>query len=282
MPTQRDEARLWRVDVLGGFELLRASYQEFTFPLHTHEEFMIAVTEGGVALPRYRGGTHLVGPGDVIALNHGEVHGGGPAHRSAWRYRALYPPASLMQRVLWELTGTDRIPQFAEDVVCDPSVAGTIRRAHIALEKPSSTLERESRLLQALASLVARHAADRVPVQRIARAHRPVQRAQEYLREHPGENVSLQRLAQEASLSPFYFCRVFRQDTGLPPHAYQTLVRVRHAKALLAQGLTIPQAAVETGFCDQAHLTRHFKRIFGVTPGQYACQQSRSAEEPRR
>jgi transcriptional regulator GlxA family with amidase domain len=46
-------------------------------------------------------------------------------------------------------------------------------------------------------------------------------------------------------------------------------VRVRLAKTLLAQGLPIAQAAVEAGFVDQAHLTKHFKRIFGVTPGRY-------------
>ena len=276
--TQRDEARLWRVDVLGGLDLLRARYVEFTFPPHTHEEFMIAVTEGGSALPRYRGGAHLVSPGDVIALNPGEVHGGGPANRSIWRYRALYPRAELMQRVARELTGTDRrIPQFAEEVVRDPYVAAMIRRAHIALEEPSSALERESRLLQALACLVARHAVDRLPAQRVASEHRAVQRAREYLGARPGENVSLERLAREAGLSPFHLCRVFRQETGLSPHAYQILVRVRLAKDLLTKGVAISQAAVEAGFCDQAHLTRHFKRVFGVTPGRYLVAPSVAA-----
>lgn len=267
---QRDDARLWRVDVLGGLDLLRARYVEFTFAPHTHEEFMIAVTEGGTALPRYRGGAHLVGPGDVLVLNPGEVHGGGPANRSIWRYRAFYPPAAMMQRVVREPTGTERrIPQFAEDVVRDPYAAAMLRRAHIALEEPSSTLERESRLLQALACLVARHAVDRLPAQRAASEHPAVERAREYLEGHPDENVSLERLAHEVGLSPFHLCRVFRQETGLSPHVYQILVRVRLAKALLANGVAISQAAVQAGFCDQAHFTRHFKRIFGVTPGRY-------------
>lgn len=266
----RDKARLWRVDVLGGLDLLRARYAEFTFAPHTHEEFMIAVTEGGTALPRYRGAVHLVGPGDVLVLNPGEVHGGGPANRSIWRYRALYPPAAMMQGVVRELTGTERrIPQFAEDVVRDPYVAAILRRAHIALEEPSSALERESRLLQALGCLVARHAVDRLSPQRVAVEHRAVERAREYLRAHPDENVSLERLAREAGLSPFHLCRVFRQETGLSPHLYQILVRVRLAKALLVKGVSISQAAMEAGFCDQAHLTRHFKRVFGVTPGRY-------------
>lgn len=270
MSNQRDDARLWRVDILGGLELLRARYVEFTFSPHTHEEFMIAVTEGGTALPRYRGGAHIHRPGDVLVLNPGEVHGGGPAHGAIWRYRAFYAPGALLQRAAQELTGVVRgLPQFAEDVVRDPYVAGMLRQAHTTLEEPNSVLERESRLLEALASLVTRHAVDKLPTHRIGSEHRAVKRAREYLETLPSENVSLERLAREASLSPFHLCRVFRQTIGLPPHAYQTLMRVCLAKTLLAKGVSISQVAVEVGFYDQAHLTRHFKHIFGVTPGQY-------------
>jgi AraC-like DNA-binding protein len=149
-----------------------------------------------------------------------------------------------------------------------------LQQAHTALAEPSSVLERESRLLEALASLVTRHAVDKLPARRIRPEHRAVKRAREHLEAFPSENVSLERLAREAGLSPFHLCRVFRQTIGLPPHAYQTLIRVRFAKTLLAKGVSISQAAVEVGFFDQAHLTRHFKRIFGVTPGQYLDRES--------
>jgi AraC-like DNA-binding protein len=56
---------------------------------------------------------------------------------------------------------------------------------------------------------------------------------------------------------------------GMTPHSYLTQVRVRHAKSLLSAGLPITQVATEAGFYDQAHLTRHFKRIVGLTPGRY-------------
>ena len=267
---ERDDARLWRVDVLGGLDLLRARYVAFTFPPHTHEEFLIAVTEAGTGLPRYRGGAHLLGPSDALVLNPGEVHGGGPARGSIWRYRAFYPPIELMRCAAHALAGRDRgIPQFTEDVVRDPPVAALLRCAHIALEKPSSALERESRLLEALAGLVTRHAVGKPSAHRLYREHRAVKLAREYLETLPRENISLERLAREAGLSPFHLCRVFRRETGLSPHAYQTIVRVRRAKALLARGTVISQAAIEAGFYDQAHLTRHFKRVFGVTPGQF-------------
>ena len=283
MSTQREDTRLWRVDALGGLELLRARFVEFSFPAHTHEEFMIAVTEGGTGLPWYRGSTHIHGPRDMVVLNPGEVHGGGPARGSIWQYRSLYPSADLMQRAVRDLSRTDRhFPQFAEKIVRDPVVATAIRRAHIALEEPSSALEREARLFLALGCLIARHAVERVAAQRIGLEHRAVRRARDYLRAQPAENVSLEKLACEAGLSPFYLCRVFHQQTGLSPHAYQTLVRVRLAKTLLAKGVPIPEAAVEAGFCDQAHLTRHFKRIYGATPGRYLKFNSRGHDQDSR
>ena len=130
-------------------------------------------------------------------------------------------------------------------------------------------LERESRLLEALASLVTRHVVDKLPARRMGLEHQAVKRTREYLEALPSDNVSLEKLAREAGLSSFHLCRVFREETGLAPHAYQTLMRVRLAKTLLAKRLPISQVAVEVGFYDQAHLTRHFKRIFGVTPGRY-------------
>jgi len=81
--------------------------------------------------------------------------------------------------------------------------------------------------------------------------------------------VTLEALARHAGISAFHLCRVFRQTVGMTPHAYQTQVRVRHARSLLRAGLPITTVAAQTGFYDQAHLTRHFKRIVGLTPGRY-------------
>ena len=77
-----------------------------------------------------------------------------------------------------------------------------------------------------------------------------------------------------AGLSSFHLCRVFKAGVGLAPHAYVSQLRVRRAKQLMAEGVPIAQAAVDAGFFDQAHLSRHFKRIIGLTPGRYvtACR----------
>ena len=80
---------------------------------------------------------------------------------------------------------------------------------------------------------------------------------------------SLRELAAGVDLSPFHMLRVFRDATGFPPHTWLVLERVCRARHLLAAGLTPAQVASGVGFADQAHLTRWFKRVTGVTPAAF-------------
>jgi AraC-like DNA-binding protein len=268
-----DQARLWRTDDLGGLELLCASYVSFVFTPHTHESFLIALTEEGVGYPIFRRDQHPVRPGDVFVLNPEESHAGGPATDAPWGYRAIYPTAELLLRLSAEFAGRRaRVPEFAGEVVRDRAVADRLRRFHLASEQPhASQLQRESYLAEALVWLVRRHGVVSQPLRPAGREHAAVTAAREYLDAHIGDNVSLVSLAAVVGLSPFHLCRVFREGVGLTPHAYQDQLRVRRAKLLLAQQVPIAQAAVEAGFYDQAHLTRHFKRVFGITPGRYVA-----------
>jgi AraC-like DNA-binding protein len=96
-----------------------------------------------------------------------------------------------------------------------------------------------------------------------------VKKARQLISDTLSENISLETISDHVGLSPFYFTRIFRHYTGLPPHAYRKQQRIQRAKQLLRAQMPISQVAFETGFADQSHLTRHFKQIVGVTPGQY-------------
>ncbi|HTZ80000.1 MAG TPA: AraC family transcriptional regulator [Stellaceae bacterium] len=85
------------------------------------------------------------------------------------------------------------------------------------------------------------------------------------------EPLSLAQLARMSNLSVFRFATVFRREMGLPPHQYLCRLRISHAQSLLRLGTSPAIAAMESGFFDQSHLCRHFKRVCGVTPGQFAA-----------
>ena len=104
------------------------------------------------------------------------------------------------------------------------------------------------------------------------RLPRPAMRAvEEYIDAHLDQNFALADLAAVAHLSEFHFAKLFKQTTGLPPHQFVIRQRVERAKRLItARQLSLAQVAVEAGFSDQSHLTRHFKRLVGVTPSRFA------------
>jgi AraC family transcriptional regulator len=92
-------------------------------------------------------------------------------------------------------------------------------------------------------------------------------RAVEYIQDQLEADLTVSGIAQAVGMSPYHFTRLFKESTGQSPHQYVVEARVRKAKQLLTTGkFTISEAAYHVGFVDQSHLTRHFKRVFGLPP----------------
>ncbi|HXH03604.1 MAG TPA: AraC family transcriptional regulator [Candidatus Competibacteraceae bacterium] len=270
-PMPREQAHFWRDAELGGLELLRATYVTHSFSRHSHEGYALGVIESGVESFAYRGATHHAGARRIVICHPGEVHTGYAGTPEGWRYRMFYPEAALLQRALGELEDSaGAIPFFPQAVIDDPPLALELFRLHQVLERDASLLERESRLLWTLAQLVRRHAERRPVPAHLGQENEALRRVVEFLHGHLAEPLSLAQLAAVAGLRPLTLLRLFQRRYGLPPHAYLVQLRVARAKALLGAGLPIAAVAVDTGFTDQSHLHRHFKRLTGVTPGQYA------------
>ena len=87
-----------------------------------------------------------------------------------------------------------------------------------------------------------------------------------YIEEHLAEQISLATLAQLVRLSPYYFCRAFKQSVGEPPHRYHNNRRIEHAKTLLANPAEI---ALKLGFSETSSFTTAFRRATGITPTAY-------------
>ncbi len=92
-------------------------------------------------------------------------------------------------------------------------------------------------------------------------------RAVEYIHDQLDTDLTVSGIAQAVGLSPYHFTRLFKESTAQSPYQYVVEARVRKAKELLTTGeFTISEAAHQVGFVDQSHLTRHFKRVFGLPP----------------
>ena len=262
-----ERARYWRHAAVPGVDLLRATYVTHRYARHAHETYTLALIEDGVEEFRYAGSLLRAGRGSVALLNPEMVHTGQAGVPEGWSYRVLYPPVSLVREVSTELTGSPGTPFFPDTVVHDPHSARLVRAAHLAAEH-GDPLASASLLHGALAGLLREHA-------RAGRRSRPrearpaVRTVVSLLQERVTDPPTLEELALVTGIGPYALLRAFRAETGLPPHAYLNQIRVRRARGLLDRGVAPAQAAAEAGFADQAHLTRHFKRIVGVPPGAY-------------
>ncbi|MCE5243157.1 MAG: AraC family transcriptional regulator [Desulfobacteraceae bacterium] len=270
--TRKERVKVWSLECLGRVQLMHATYITQKFPKHAHEGFAIGVIEHGALGFYYRGENVVASAGAINLANADEIHTGQAATNDGWTYRMFYFGEEILRRATCEISGrTQNVPYFPAGVLHDRTLGAAIHSLHVRLEADgSSSLEMESEFLCMLAELIARYSDAPPPLERIGSERRAVRRVREYIAENLSENIPLGELASIAGLSPYHFLRVFGREVGLPPHAYLTQERIRRAKHLLAQGQSPAATALETGFSDQSHLTRHFKRITGLTPAQYS------------
>ncbi|HZF41522.1 MAG TPA: AraC family transcriptional regulator, partial [Blastocatellia bacterium] len=101
-------------------------------------------------------------------------------------------------------------------------------------------------------------------------SHSPVHRILRLIEERLPEKISVKEMAREAGLSESHFSRAFKRITGETPHQFALRVRLERASAALARSsvTSIADVAAECGFFDQSHLTREFRKKFGITPGE--------------
>ncbi|GIX10747.1 AraC family transcriptional regulator [Elioraea sp.] len=256
---------------LGGIEVARSVEARLHYPRHIEATFSIGAIEAGAIRAFHRGRLHLMPAGSVGMVGPEEVHTSEPAERAgSWSARGFYPRLEQLAAVASDLAGRRLpAPRLRETVVQDNDLWGAIRAACLAAEQGAPALAREALLHRALSLLVTR-AGGLVPVERPLREPRAVRRARELLAATPDGRYGMAALAAAVGLSVDRLTRAFRATHGLPPHAWHLQHRLARARALIIAGTPIAEAAAATGFADQPHLTRHFRRTYGVTPGALA------------
>jgi AraC-like DNA-binding protein len=239
-----ERTSLWQPPGVAGLEVLHATFYHHAYPRHTHEHFVIGIV--------------------TVGVNPDEVHTGTAATALGYRYLALYPNA---ERLLALSEGVRNQVFFEAPVVHDPPMYRALLELHHTLSQACSALERDTALMSAIAALTARYGNATVVA---GNDHPLAERVRERIRAELTADLSLTDLARTFDVTAHHLVRAFTRAFGLPPHAYQVQRRIDLARRLLRQSVPIAETADRSGFYDQSHLGRHFKRIVGVTPAQYA------------
>lgn len=269
-----DFARYSRCVGVDGLEVMSARWVAHSFAPHMHDFFAVSLNDGGRGAFDCRGERHDAAPGTCNLIAPGELHTGRATAGDGWIYRNLHIEVPLMARLLESIEWRGSVDgiRFRSSLVMDRVLATRLVRAFAGVSEQSTLLENESLLLSVVACLVTDHLVPGHTLRRVGWELAAVTRAKEWLQEHSEQNVAIGVLADLTGLSPYYLVRAFHKQVGVPPHRYQTIVRVNRARKLVAAGAALSDVAYLTGFCDQSHLNRCFKKMLGVTPGRYAAK----------
>jgi AraC-like DNA-binding protein len=270
-----NQSMSWSDEALGPTEYLYAHYRDFAFPPHVHETFAIGIIEAGGQQFRSGRAPALIMPASTLCvINPQVVHEGHSATEEGWRYRMFYPSPSVIARALEDMQQPARKGEwgFRGHVIDDRELYREFARLHISSQFGETLLERETRILAFLRRLFERHGSFSPQRSQAKPDPRTVTIVRDYLHTMVTSPVSITDLAQAASVSGTQVIRAFSSATGMPPHSYLVSLRVERAKAALRAGLSPAATALEVGFSDQSQLTRHFKRLTGVTPGRFASE----------
>jgi AraC-like DNA-binding protein len=263
MPRSTDRVRFCRPEGLPGLELVEASYQRRAFPVHSHEEYVIGVITRGRELLSVRGAKLTAGPGDFILVEPNEPHYNEAIDDDGLEYRVFYVPRDIVAEAFGDV-------RFQDNVVPGKRLGRRWAALHRRMMSGDEDLELEGYFFALLGEILELAGS-------LDEAARPaeqakVARARAYLDARFAEPVSLGDLAAYVGLSPYHLLRSFRDQVGITPGAYQIQLRVLEARRRLREGAAIADTAADLGFADQSHLSRHFQRIMGTSPGRYLQQ----------
>lgn len=248
-------------------------------------DFALLVPAEWVGTVTYKSQSHRLAAGHVLLVEPEEVVATSSLERQGG-LRVLLVGCELLRAKLATRRGSNARAESAPGSLrVSDALAAQLARAFAALEAEGASLD-AALSVDALLSALVEEAFQRGVEPPAHAARTPDRRGRmiERLRETlvRGARVdepraSLETLSSELGLSRFQALRLFRQHYGITPHAYQLHLRVALARRSLRAGGSLAEVAVSCGFVDQSHFTKQFKRLMGITPGQYARPRRPSA-----
>jgi AraC-like DNA-binding protein len=250
-----------------GFERIEAFFGGHGFDPHRHDTYAIGFTLEGVQSFRYRGAAERSLPGQVFVLHPDEVHDGHAGTAAGFHYKILY----VEPRAIGAALGEGRpLPFVPETVSTDRRLAGAIMPALADLDLPLEELHRDQIVLDLAEALAA--ADPSIASRKLSTRHwRAVAAVRAFLDDNIRRAVTSADLEEVAGISRFAMARHFRACLGTSPYRYLVMRRLDRARRLLRRGSRLADVAAACGFADQSHMTRHFKRAYGLSPGRWAA-----------
>jgi AraC-like DNA-binding protein len=241
-------------------------------------EYVFGVILHGAMVGRRGRKRYVFGRGDIAVWDPSGRHSGTPHLTGRWEARLVILQLPIVAELIQDPDAPHLPVAFDSPLLHNPALAQRFVALHRALEEPASILRQSDLLHEWIRQLCGGR--DPSISARRARQDQGLRRACELLRDDPARECTLDELARAARSSRHRLSRLFRAAYGCAPHQFLLAQRLRLARSALDAGASIAEAAQRSGFTDQSHLHRHFKRALGLTPREYQLGLRSNVQDP--
>ncbi|MGC7838874.1 AraC family transcriptional regulator [Pseudomonas wayambapalatensis] len=244
-------------------ERLEAYFSAHGFDPHRHDTYAIGRTLSGVQSFKYRGANRNSLPGETLVLHPDEEHDGHAGSSSGFRYRMLYITPALVQEIL----NGKPLPFLQGGISQDPRLAAATDAILSAMDHHLDPLEEDDSLFGLVSVL---QTVCKCPVPKMLHDYGAARRAREFMDDCVEQSITLDDLAACANRDRWSLSKDFRAYFGTSPHRYLTMRRLDRVKTFILGGMNLTDAAVAAGFFDQSHMSKHFKKAYGISPSRWS------------
>lgn len=233
------------------------------FNMHFHNTYSIGITNKGLYTSKNKNNTFNFYANSTRINNPLELHGG---KSESWSNHYFYPSIKLMSEIYFGIYNEKKIPVFEKHIVNDLILYKKLKYVFQAISFKVDRLALETYCIEALSYLIKNYSSVGKSLDNNFDNKEVISKSIEFINDTLYNSPSLDKLALNVKLSKYHFIKIFKNEIGLTPHQYIINKKIEHARNLLEKGYSIVDAALESGFNDQSHFNRNFKRIYDFSP----------------
>lgn len=238
------------------------------FPNHFHEYYVIGFIKNGRRHLSCKNKEYDIKNGDLILFNPHDNHTCEQIDGRALDYRCLNIKPDAMKQIVFEITGKNYMPYFTEPVIFNNDIVTSLQELYFMIMQGEKDFKKEEIFLFIIEQLITEYAKP-ISAAVIQEINTEIKTVCDFLEKNYMKNITLNDPSNLTGISKYNLVRSFTKQKGISPYSYLESIRIDKSRKFLENGISPIEVALNTGFTDQSHFSKFFKKFIGLTPKQY-------------